>query len=103
MNAGQRLAELSGLSGVSAATHLLAIKQSGATAGAMLLSASPLSTGTALAHLLAITKGEILNPKIFPNHDENDWMQERFDSHLAREREESEALSIIQIFLMTRH
>ena len=51
MTTGARLAELSGLSGVSAATHLLAIRLSGATAGAMLVSRSTLSTGTAIAHL----------------------------------------------------
>lgn len=51
--AAARLATLSGLSGVSAAIHLNSIKQSGTTAGAMLLSRSSLSTGTAAAHLLS--------------------------------------------------
>lgn len=48
----QRLATLSGLSGVSAAAHLIAIKQSGATAGSMLASRSGIGTGSAAQHLL---------------------------------------------------
>lgn len=50
---GQRLAERSHLVGVSAATHLKAIKQSGLTAGAMLVSSSALPTATAMQHLLS--------------------------------------------------
>lgn len=61
--AASRLATLSGLSGVSAALHLKAIKQSGTTAGAMLLSRSSLATGTAAAHLLdaGVVSGVIID------------------------------------------
>lgn len=52
MTTAQRLAFLSGLNGVSAGIHLLAIRQSGATAGQMLASRSALSSATALQHLL---------------------------------------------------
>lgn len=48
----QRLTTLSGLSGVSAAEHLKAIKQSGATAGQMLVSRSSLSVASAIQHLM---------------------------------------------------
>lgn len=48
---GDRLAEISGLSGVSAATMLLAIG-SGGTAGALLVDYSGLPSGTAMDHLL---------------------------------------------------
>jgi hypothetical protein len=50
--AAERLVTLSGLSGVSAAQHLLAIKLSGSTAGQMLVSRSTLGSATAAAHLL---------------------------------------------------
>lgn len=50
--ASARLVELSGLSGVSAGAHLLAIKLSGSNAGAMLVSRSSLPTATAAQHLL---------------------------------------------------
>lgn len=50
--AALRLVELSGLSGVSAGVHLLAIRVSGGTAGTILVSRSTLVTGTAAAHLL---------------------------------------------------
>ena len=52
MTTGARLASLSGLSGVSAGQHLIAIKQSGATSGEMLVSRSSLMTGTAMDHLM---------------------------------------------------
>lgn len=52
MNTGQRLALLSGLSGVSAGAHLYAIRQSGVDAGQMLASRSSLLTATAMQHLL---------------------------------------------------
>ena len=51
MNAGERLTQLSKLSGVAAATMLLAIG-SGATAGEALVNYSRLSTATAAIHLL---------------------------------------------------
>lgn len=50
--AAQRLVQLSGLSGVSAGTHLLSIRLSGSTAGTMLVSRSSLPTGSAALHLL---------------------------------------------------
>lgn len=59
----QRLTTLSGLSGVSAAAHLIAIKQSGTTAGAMLVSRSGLGTGSALDHLMA--GGVVVQPDPF--------------------------------------
>lgn len=49
--AAERLQELSGLAGVTAAAMLLSIG-SGATAGALLVSRSTLSSATAAAHLL---------------------------------------------------
>ena len=52
MTTSQRLAFLSGLSGVSAGSHLLAIRRSGVTAGQMLVSRSALSSASALQHLL---------------------------------------------------
>ena len=51
MTAAERLAQLSGLAGVSAAAMLLAIG-TGGTAGALLLSRSSLASDTAAAHLL---------------------------------------------------
>ena len=53
MNVAQRLAHLSGLTGVSAGAHLLAIRLGGTSAGAMLVSRSGLPSGTAEQHLLA--------------------------------------------------
>lgn len=53
MTTGQRLVQLSGLSGVTAGQHLLAIRLAGLTTGAMLASRSGLGTGSAMAHLLA--------------------------------------------------
>lgn len=50
--AAERLAALSGLSGVSAGAHLLAIRISGSMAGQILVSRSTLSTGSASDHLL---------------------------------------------------
>ncbi len=50
--AADRLKQLSGLAGVSAATMLLAIG-TGYTASEILTSESPLSTGTAAEHLLS--------------------------------------------------
>lgn len=52
MIAGARLALLSGLSGVSAGAHLLAIRLAGSTAGQMLLSRSSLPEASAAQHLL---------------------------------------------------
>lgn len=52
MTAAERLAALSGLSGVSAGAHLLAIRISGSMAGQILVSRSTLSTGSASDHLL---------------------------------------------------
>lgn len=52
MNTGERLVFLSGLSGVSAATHLLAIGL-GATTGQALVDYSQLASATAEVHLLA--------------------------------------------------
>lgn len=52
MNTGERLAQISGMSGVSAATMLMSIG-SGSTAGELLVSYSGLSSGTAEEHLLA--------------------------------------------------
>lgn len=60
--AAARLVELSGLSGVSAATHLLAIG-TGATAAALLVFGSGLETGTAAAHLLA-DRGTVVEPQL---------------------------------------
>jgi hypothetical protein len=60
MTASQRLVYLSGLSGVSAGAHLLAIRQSGATAGQILVSRSTLPTASAAQHLL--DDGVILAP-----------------------------------------
>lgn len=51
MTTGERLTQLSGLSGVTAAVMLLAIG-SGATTGAALVNYSGLPTGTAAQHLL---------------------------------------------------
>lgn len=53
MTAAERLQALSGLSGVSAGTMLLAIG-AGATAGAALVNYSGLDTGTAAEHLLTV-------------------------------------------------
>ena len=52
MTAAERLKQLSGLSAATAAAMLLAIG-SGATAGDLLVSSSPLSSATAAEHLLA--------------------------------------------------
>ena len=52
MTTGARLAQLSGLSGVSAGAHLYAIRLAGSAAGAMLVSRSTLGSASALAHLL---------------------------------------------------
>jgi len=52
VNTGERLVFLSGLSGVSAATHLLAIGL-GATTGQALVDYSQLASATAEVHLLA--------------------------------------------------
>lgn len=57
MNTGQKLVERSGLGSATAAQHLLAIRQAGATAGAMLVSASALPTGTAMQHLITYSSG----------------------------------------------
>lgn len=51
MNTGQRLVELSGLSGLTAAQLLMSIG-SGGSAGAMLVSRSSLPSGSAMDHLL---------------------------------------------------
>jgi len=51
---GARLAELSGLSGVSALDHLKALA-SGATTGARLIARSGLPTGSAMDHLVTGT------------------------------------------------
>jgi hypothetical protein len=51
---GQRLVSLSGLTGVSAGAHLVALGSTGSTAGELLVDASTLSTGSAIQHLLAI-------------------------------------------------
>lgn len=52
MTTSERLVFLSGLSGVSAGAHLYAIRQSGLTAGQILVSRSSLSSATAEQHLL---------------------------------------------------
>ena len=52
MTASERLVFLSGLSGVTAGAHLLAIRQSGSTSGQILVSRSSLSVATAAQHLL---------------------------------------------------
>lgn len=52
MTASERLVFLSGLSGVSAGAHLYSIRQSGISAGQILVSRSNLSTATAGQHLL---------------------------------------------------
>lgn len=53
MMAGDRLAQLSGLTGVSAAQHLLSIAGAASgSAGALLVAYSGLLTGTAAQHLL---------------------------------------------------
>lgn len=51
MTTGQRLVELSGLSGVTAAQHLMSIG-AGGSAGAMLVSRSSLLIGSAMYHLM---------------------------------------------------
>lgn len=53
MTASERLQELSGLAGVTAAAMLLAIG-SGTTAGSILVSRSALGSGSAAAHLLDV-------------------------------------------------
>ena len=50
MTAGERLVQLSGLAGVSAAQHLIPLA-GGSTSGARLKARSSLSSGTAWAHL----------------------------------------------------
>jgi hypothetical protein len=52
MIAKDRLVFLSGLPSATAGAHLYAIRQSGATAGQILVSRSSLSTATAGQHLL---------------------------------------------------
>jgi hypothetical protein len=52
MTTSERLVFLSGLSGVSAGAHLYSLRQSGVTAGQILVSRSSLSTATAEQHLL---------------------------------------------------
>lgn len=52
MTTAQRLVFLSGLFGVSAGAHLYAIRQSGSTAGQMLVSRSSLGVATTEQHLL---------------------------------------------------
>lgn len=53
MNAGQRLAALSGAPGLSAAEHLKRIAGAAGVAGALLVAYSQLPTGSAEQHLLA--------------------------------------------------
>ena len=53
MTVAQRLTYLSGLTGVSAGAHLMAIRLGGTSAGAMLVSRSGLPSGTAMQHLLS--------------------------------------------------
>ena len=52
MTTGQRLAFLSGLSSANAGAHLYAIRQSGISSGAILVSRSLLPSGSAMMHLL---------------------------------------------------
>lgn len=68
--AGQRLANLSGLTGVSAAEHLRAIAGVYGTAGAMLVAYSGLGPNTAAVHLMhdrldraTVTGGVLVAPK----------------------------------------
>lgn len=53
--AAQRLVELSGLPTGTASAHLVAMSYSGATAGDRLRSRSILQSGTAMQHLLSAT------------------------------------------------
>ena len=65
MTAGERLQQLSGLSGATAAQHLLQIRQSGSTSGEMLVSRSGLSVATAAEHLLSDAGGLDVNYLVF--------------------------------------
>jgi hypothetical protein len=58
-SAASELVSRSGLSGVAAGVHLRALSASGSTAGQILDAASPISTGTAAAHLLSINAGAV--------------------------------------------
>lgn len=53
MTAGERLAALSGMSGVTAGSHMYAISVSGLSAGDILVSRSSLASATAAQHLLS--------------------------------------------------
>jgi hypothetical protein len=54
---GQRLVELSGLPTGTAGAHLVAMSTAGTTAAQRLLSRSPLSSATAIEHLASATTG----------------------------------------------
>jgi hypothetical protein len=69
MTAAERLQQLSGLAGVSAATMLLAIG-AGATPGELLVSRSGLPSGTATAHLLSDVDIGFVTPEKSSGGDE---------------------------------
>lgn len=64
MTAAERLVFLSGLSGASAGAHLYSIRQSGSTAGQILVSRSSLTSATAGQHLL--DDGGVIAPTGLP-------------------------------------
>jgi hypothetical protein len=62
---GQRLVELSGLPTGTAGAHLVAMSTAGFTAAQRLLSRSPLPTATAIVHLANASSGGIVAGREF--------------------------------------
>jgi hypothetical protein len=72
---GARMVALSGLSGVSAKAHLMALA-AGSTTGARLVARSGLATGTAMDHLMTdqgMPSVYSLYPPPMPEDDEPKW------------------------------
>jgi len=95
VTAGERLTQLSGLSGVSAAVMLLAIG-SGATAGAALVDYSGLSSATAEVHLLTDVQVSSTATSAgsgkYRYHDDDIWEYIRVLKHAHRKKPESEVI-----------
>jgi len=91
MIASERLVSLSGLSGVSAATHLLAIGM-GVTAGAALLDYSALESATAAEHLLSdavtetvtVSGGKITHEQALREWEARRYWRVKTLEHIAR-------------------
>lgn len=87
MTTGERLALLSGLSGVSAAEHLKKIAGTIGLAGALLVMASGLPSGTAEEHLLAekTASGTPLGGQAHEDRVRTHW--DDIEAHLRKSKE----------------